>query len=606
MKFLKKMRIKTQILIAVSCFLLIMLSIITSMYIQTSRIVVDNSKLYAEETVRKFQNGISRGYDEIGQIMLNLGFDPAIQKYMVLNDPTVAYEMSKEVDRKMISLKAGRTGIEDIVILGSSGSKYSLNGGIDYVHNLREDIIQSNGMYVSGLKKYYYNQIKIDCLVFAQKIYSNNLTDGTNGTQIGEIAVIVNVNAMFFDKEASKTPAGVVFYLVDRFGAVFPDNRSSDVRTVLQQSFTRIEDQMPFKETIGKAEGTVQIHPLDQIQARMVSFVPDGPLLSALSSVRTKTILILILALLFLALPFSVIVNNILHPIQILVKFINTIKAGNLKDLKTKLRLEGNVEMTVVADRFNSMLSEIDSLTSKLVETTTHLLAAEIEKEKAASAYLRSQINPHFLYNTLESIKGLALDKGVPQIADIAKALGKLFHYSIKGPGVVTLEQELKAVKSYLFLQLIRFEGRFEVAYEFTDEALKTTVMKMILQPLVENAIFHGLEPKTTKGRLVLSGGVDEHRVLIIRIADDGIGVDEARLSHIRQRLSGAVDLHGQGSGDEADGYEGIGISNTHNRLKLAYGPAYGLTFESESGIGTCITLKMPGHHIHPGGDTDV
>lgn len=603
---LKKLKIKTQIMIAVACVLAVMLLIIYSLYEQTSRIVIRNNSQYTEDLVRKFKLGMSQKVDEVGQIMLNLGFDPFLQQYLTQVNPSLLYEMSKELDRKIISLKAGRQGIEDIVLIGARGTKYSLNGGIEYVRELESEILSSDGVYVSGLRKFSYSGTPQNTLVFAQNIHS----DGTNGSadkRIGYIAVIANVETMFFDSDTPQSEPGAGFYLIDRYGRTFPETNGDDIARNVGTLDRMSGEQPAIKDSIGGIKGSVQLHPLAAIDSSLLSFIPEEALLAELNKVRTQSVFIVLFALLLMALPFAMIINNIVHPIQVLVKFINSMKSGGaIREAKNDLKLEGNLEMKVVAEKLNGMLNELNSLTHKLVETTTHLLEAEIEKEKAASAYLRSQINPHFLYNTLESIKGVALELGADRVVEMTKALGKLFHYSIKGPGWVTLDRELNAVQSYVFLQSIRFEDRFEVSFEFTEEALKAPVMKMILQPLVENAIFHGLEPKTTPGKLLLSGRVDDGAVLVLGVVDDGVGVDEEMLAAIRGRLAARPSSPDRAGAEPSVPTEGLGVLNVHNRLRLAYGEEGGLTFDSEAGRGTRIFLHIPLHAAQPGGDTDV
>ncbi|MFC4598420.1 sensor histidine kinase [Cohnella hongkongensis] len=605
MGVLKKLKIKTQIMIAVACVLAVMLLIIYSLYEQTSRIVIRNDSQYTEDLVRKFKLGMSQKVDEVGQIMLNLGFDPFLQQYLTQVNPSLLYEMSKELDRKIISLKAGRQGIEDIVLIGSLGTKYSLNGGIEYVRGLEPEILGSDGVYVSGLQQFSYSGTLQNAVVFAQNIYA----DGTTGSaqkRIGYIAVIANVETMFFDTDPPRSEPGAGFYLIDRYGRTFPETHDSDIARNVAALSGMSGEQPAIRDSIGGIRGTVQLHPLPDIRSSLLSFIPEETLLAELNKVRTQSVLIVLFALALMALPFAMIINNIVHPIQVLVKFINSTKSGGaIRETKNDLRLEGNLEMKVVAEKLNGMLDELNSLARKLVETKTHLLEAEIEKEKAASAYLRSQINPHFLYNTLESIKGVALELGADRVVEMAKALGKLFHYSIKGPGWVTLDRELNAVQSYVFLQSIRFEDRFEVNYEFTEEALKAPVMKMILQPLVENAIFHGLEPKTTPGRLLISGRVDDG-VLVLGVVDDGVGVEDEKLTEIRRRLAERPSTLGREGPEPAAPAEGLGVLNVHNRLRLAYGEDGRLIFDSEAGRGTRIFLHIPLHAAQPGGDTDV
>ncbi|MBP3964603.1 sensor histidine kinase [Paenibacillus lignilyticus] len=602
---LTRMRIKTQLQLAVALIVIIMLMIIYSLYTQTSQIVIQNNNQYTEDTIRKFKLNLTQKTDEISQIMLSLGFDPFVQKFMTQNDPSLLYEMSNELDRKIISLKAGRKGFQDIVLIGTSGMRYSLNGSIDFVQRSNKEIESNKTVYVSGLEPYDYSSTSKNSMLFAQNIYSSDLGNGTDGNRIGYIAVIIDVEAMFFDDDRSKAEPGIGFYLIDRFGSVYPETNSPDITRTISALSSRHNSEQKLTDSIGGVKGAIQIQRLDQINASVLSFVPQEALLAELGSVRNRSILIVILSILLMAVPFAVITNNIVQPIQRLVRFINGIKSGSIQDLKTTIHLEGNVEMNVVAENLNGMLSEIDNLTHRLVETNTHLLEAEIEKEKAATAYLRSQINPHFLYNTLESIKGVALEAENRQIVEMTKALGKLFHYSIKGSGYVTLDQELNAVKSYVYLQLIRFEDRFDVTYHFSDEALQVSVLRMMLQPLVENAIFHGLEPKTSKGNLTIAGQIEHGHTLVLRITDDGMGVDEDTLRRIQGKLLEKPSSLSRDSQDSPDS-DSIGLLNVNNRLRLAYGFQYGLTFESEAGHGTCITLTMPSHYVQPGGDIRV
>jgi len=603
---LKQRRIQTQILIAVACILVIMLAIIYSLYAQTSRIVLSNNNQYSDDLIRKFKTNVSQKVDEVGQIMLNLGFDPFLQRYMMQSDPSLLYELGKDLDRKIISLMAGRKGIEDIVLVGTNGTKYSLKGGIEYVRRFEAEIEGSKTVYVGGLEKFKYGGSPQDCLIFAQNIYSDNPNDGTAEKRIGYIAVIADVEAMFFDNDTTYAEPGVGFYLIDRYGRVFPEAHGKDVAEAADATAAKPETRV--MTDLGGMRGASQLHGLAEIRASLLSFVPEEALLAEMGKVRTQSIVIVFLALVLMTLPFAVIVNNIVHPIQKLVKFINSIKSGgNVGEWKKDLKLEGNLEMRVVAEKLNGMLNEINQLTRRLVETTTHLLEAEIEKEKAASAFLRSQINPHFLYNTLESIRGVALEAEAPRVAEMTKALGKLFHYSIKGTGYVTLDRELNAVKSYVFLQEIRFEGRFDVVFDFDEDSLRAYVMKMILQPLVENAIFHGLEPKTTKGTLRVEGRLEGDDRLVIRVEDDGVGIGEERLPELRQRLApGKEAADDRGENGRTEGSDGLGLRNVQKRLELAYGEGFGLSVESAAGQGTRMTVTMPVQLTHPGGDSDV
>ena len=235
-------------------------------------------------------------------------------------------------------------------------------------------------------------------------------------------------------------------------------------------------------------------------------------------------------------------------------------------------------------------MDEIDNLTFRLLNTSTRLYETELGKKQSELDYLKSQINPHFLYNTFESMKGCAIEEGAPKTMSMAKALGQIFRYSIKGADIVTVMEELKIIKSYVHIQQIRFGERLQVNYNFTEEVLECKMPKMILQPLVENAIFHGLEPKFGTGRLQISGKIDEQGDLFIWIGDDGMGMKAETLEDIRKQMAQASEIRGA----RIDEKSGIGFVNVNNRIKLIYGYEYALEINSVLNVGTEVTLKIP------------
>nr|WP_238358032.1 sensor histidine kinase [Cohnella zeiphila] len=234
------------------------------------------------------------------------------------------------------------------------------------------------------------------------------------------------------------------------------------------------------------------------------------------------------------------------------------------------------------------MLDEIERLTQSLLETNAALYGTEIEKRKSELAFLRSQINPHFLYNTLESITGMAVVKGQAEIKTMTRSLSTIFRYSIKGADRVPLREEIRIVESYVSIQRIRFEDRFEVRYEVSEEAASFPVPRMILQPLVENAVYHGFEPTIRPGALTIGADVDEAGTLIVRVEDDGVGMPPDRLEAIRARLAEPLaDLLDTGE------KKSIGLVNVGNRIRMMYGDASGLRIESVPGEGTRVVLTI-------------
>ena len=216
----------------------------------------------------------------------------------------------------------------------------------------------------------------------------------------------------------------------------------------------------------------------------------------------------------------------------------------------------------------------------------------QILKKQVEIKTLQSQINPHFLYNTLETIRGKALIEGVDEVANMAEALGKLFRYSInKYDDVATLEEELYHLENYLLIQQYRFNDKFNIKKEIpSDEAVLSVLMpKMTIQPIIENAIFHGLETKVGRGTISIRARQTESRV-IVTIGDDGVGISEEMLSQINHQLrhpdEAAAESSPQGMG--------IALANVNKRIKLFCGENYGLTIYSTLGMGTDVELVIP------------
>ena len=211
---------------------------------------------------------------------------------------------------------------------------------------------------------------------------------------------------------------------------------------------------------------------------------------------------------------------------------------------------------------------------------------------------LQSQINPHFLYNTLESIRSKALLRDEEEIATMIETLARLFRYNISQRNTESsILDELENVKNYVRIQNYRFRDKFTLKLELDDlgELPENYMMPTLtLQPIVENAIHHGLEPKISPGTILIRGFLTQSK-LILQIRDDGVGMSSDQLDTLRARLFQSDDLAPvQKEGEGARHGAGIALKNVHQRLQLFFGPAYGLEITSAVGIGTQIELCMP------------
>jgi two-component system sensor histidine kinase YesM len=216
----------------------------------------------------------------------------------------------------------------------------------------------------------------------------------------------------------------------------------------------------------------------------------------------------------------------------------------------------------------------------------------EMARQETEIFALQRQINPHFLYNTLDSIRGLALVHGVPEIADIAKALSKLFQNTVEKEGrLIRLKEELDSVENYVNIQKFRFENRFEYSCEIEENlSAKYMVPNLTLQPIVENGIMHGLEGKLDKGTIRISGYTTESR-LIIKVYDNGVGIEDEKLEEINLQMR-SINYHNDEK--QTKGHFGIALSNINRRLKLKFGGEYGIYLYSTLDVGTMVEITLP------------
>lgn len=219
----------------------------------------------------------------------------------------------------------------------------------------------------------------------------------------------------------------------------------------------------------------------------------------------------------------------------------------------------------------------------------------QLSTKQAEYLALQNQINPHFLYNTLEAIRGDALCAGMENIADITEALSTFFRYTItETKNLVTIRDELDNVDSYFKIQQYRFGEKLSMDIQMCDDRdtiLRLQCPKLTLQPIIENAIFHGLEKRNAKGLIsVMLEIVDDN--LHINISDNGAGIEEEKLAKLNNRLNRAS--VGYIVEDEESRRGGIALKNVSRRIKLLFGEEYGIHINSIIGIGTKVVLTLP------------
>ena len=272
------------------------------------------------------------------------------------------------------------------------------------------------------------------------------------------------------------------------------------------------------------------------------------------------------------------------HYIYVPVKQLNH-TLDTLENVDVKSSTTTRKGAYFIEERINSLVEEL--LNSMEREHKEALLRQQFQY-----AELQNQINPHFLYNTLETIRGQAIIDDNYKIADMTETLAKYFRYNIsKNKDDVTVEQELENIKNYIHIQQYRFQDRFRYqvyAHVPQEDYAFCLIPKMTLQPIVENAIFHGIEQKIEPGNIIIHIDAN-HDKLMITVTDDGIGINAEKLKELNNKLAQKDSL-----ASSKNEKHGIAMVNVHNRLQMLYGEDYGLEIRSTEGFGTEVEMTFP------------
>lgn len=252
-------------------------------------------------------------------------------------------------------------------------------------------------------------------------------------------------------------------------------------------------------------------------------------------------------------------------------------------------RLRKKNESTFVRKPFFNVYTELMSLIDDNATKADREYSLAMLKKQAEIKALQNQINPHFLYNTLDCIRGMAIEQGADNIEEMTRALSGMFRYSIsrKGKTKALMEEELANVNNYLRIQQYRFRNKINITETIDPAAKKCCVPKLLIQPIVENAVFYGLEPKTGERNLNIEACCTGKK-LIVKVEDNGVGMSFDKLRTINDAMCSGVSMGDNGRGTQ------LGIVNVNERLRLLYGEEFGLRIFSCPKVGTTIEMVLP------------
>lgn len=363
----------------------------------------------------------------------------------------------------------------------------------------------------------------------------------------------------------------------------FGDEASAENEALLEQIFAEFSGEEGIQVSYIKPDGQnliVTYLPIKELSGVLVCVKDITQNIKEVYDIRNIFVVVMLIFIGVLVFFINSIVQRLLRQFYDILRSIRKVQKG---DLDVVIENCGKDEMGELGTQINKMLARI----KQLMEDN---LNREMLAKNSEIRALQNQINAHFIYNVLESIKMMAEIDEEYAISDAVTALGKLLRYSMKWvSGNVLVEQELEYIKNYMALINLRFDYEIYLSLNIPDIILKQEIPKMSLQPIVENAIYHGIEQMAEDTNIYIKGRLEEQDC-VIEITDAGRGMTEEEVEQLRLKIAGEMDSSG-GSGN------GIGLKNVQDRIHIAFGEKYGIEIASKLGCYTKIMVRIPMTH---------
>lgn len=541
-------------------------------YQNAKNLVLENKEQEMADTINRIDISINSQVQQINRLAENVKSSQIVRAYLKKEIHT--QEETEELNDWMEGLLNLISSCSDLILMNEDGTVYYSYSGCQAVNDKRRMEVYENAA-------------------------SNFVGDGTwteKGSSLCQknaeevVTFISSINKVILAIELNPETFGLLMlnnystfqnqytYLVDCAGNVLCSNKTNiydwgDVVTKgMEKGVRRYEFNWDNKDYFACR----QYNGLTGWET--YSVVSTDDFFPQAKRLREAIMGLVLLAMLAAGVGIFILSYTFTRPIGRLKNAMKQVEAG---DFEIQVESKAHDEIGMLIQSFNYMVSRLRQL---IIEVYQQKLA----QKNAELTALQAQINPHFLYNTLDSINWMLIEKGEWEISDVVVSLGDILKYSLHGEEMLVLfEEELKYIESYLCIQKNRLEDRLTVQIEIDEEAKLCFVPKLILQPIVENAILHGIEKKKEMGRIQIQAIVRE-RTLEIRVTDDGIGMQPDRLMRFRESIMS----------DEISGKH-IGMRNVHRRIQLHFGEAYGLKIDSEWQKGTTVTILLPVEEVN-------
>ncbi|MFB9327458.1 sensor histidine kinase [Paenibacillus aurantiacus] len=579
--------IQSSISFAFSCLILVTIAVTSFISYRLSvEAVEQNATGYVEEIIKQVNSNIQSYVDNMENISL-LAMTNKDVKYYIADNSFISAEERRVYEKRISDLFQAilytRKDIASIMVFGYNDRFVSDRRITSLNPNVRPEDTpwfkaakEAKGRSVISAP-HVQNIIKNEYRWVVSLSRELRSTDGI----MPEGVFLVDLNMSVINDMARQINLGnkgYVFIVDDAGDIVYHPQQQliySGLRTEMIDEVNAAASGTSF--TVGGQDGK-RIYSVQDTSFgwKIVGVAYTDELMANKSAIR-KSIFYYALFGLVVALVLSVLLSHQLsRPIKNLQKDMKLVEKGNF-DIKTPIGQMN--EIGQLGRTFNMMVGQIKNLMEDAILT-------QEQKRKSELQLLQSQINPHFLYNTLDSIIWMAEQKKHEEVVLMTSALAKLFRASIsKEKEIVPIRVEIEHIKNYLIIQQMRYNSQLDYKLDISPNILPYRSLKILLQPFVENAIYHGIRNKPEKG-LITIRGFELDGSIVFEVEDDGLGMSEERLAALWNASESEASPGGSG--------RGIGISNVNERIKLFFGEAYGITIRSELEVGTCVTITIP------------
>ena len=582
--------IQSSIFCAVSILVLSAVLAVTVVSLRyTNSSIYENSVMYTQTIIGQLNQNIDSYISYMDNIASLVAGSGDAYKYLYSESGIDALSLKEynqcrqRLTEQFKTILKGRSDIRNIgIVRRENGSASLFNNGMSTRNqNLKLD---TQHWYADAVGKYdHYNLTSshVQNVISGERPWVITLSRGIrNYTGEGESdgVVFIDLNYSAISELCTQNSVGTKGYvfILDQDGNIVYHPQQQQLYNELQtENISLIMNAKTDVVTAGKGDDE-KIYALSHSETTGWTIVGCMNMSELLKNSRKARSIYVLVALGLIAVALvisSEIARNITFPIQKLRDSMKRVQKGDFS--AAEIEVYSDNEIGSLTRSFNVMTHKIQDLMAQNIQE-------QEQKRKIELKALQSQINPHFLYNTLDSIIWMAEGKKNEEVVLMTASLARLLRQSISIENeLVTIGQEIEYVRSYLTIQKMRYKDKLEFEINVDPRITHAQIIRLVLQPIVENAIYHGLKYKESKGMLKVHGYELGERI-IIDVTDNGVGMDEETLKHIYDKHK--VNYHSNG----------VGVYNVQQRLVLYYGKEYGIIYHSEKGKGTTATVVIP------------